>query len=59
MKDHDWEGSWVITVYNLYGRKNAFSYYFNPDQSSFKPFKISVFPTPIFSLTYNFKFQKK
>jgi hypothetical protein len=57
MKERKWEGSWVVTIYNLYGRKNAFSYYFNSEQPTFKPFKISVFPSPIFSLTYNFKFE--
>ncbi len=57
MQEHRWESSWVVTIYNVYGRKNAFSYFFNPALSSFKPFKISVFPTPLFSLTYNFKFQ--
>lgn len=57
MKDRRWEGSWVVTIYNLYGRKNAFSYFFNPNLSAFKPFKVSVFPTPLFSLTYNFKFE--
>jgi TonB-dependent Receptor Plug Domain len=57
MKAKRWEGSWIVTIYNLYGRKNAFSYFFNPDASAFKPFKVSVFPSPIFSLTYNFKFE--
>jgi hypothetical protein len=57
MKKHRTESSWVVTVYNLYGRKNAFSYFFNPALSSFKPFKVSVFPIPLFSLTYNFKFE--
>jgi hypothetical protein len=57
MKNRRWEGSWVVTLYNVYGRKNAFSYFFNPDFSSFKPFEVSVFPLPIFSLTYNFKFE--
>jgi hypothetical protein len=57
MKDRRWESSWVVTIYNLYGRKNAFSYFFNPNLSSFQPFKVSVFPAPLFSLTYNFKFE--
>lgn len=57
MEERRWEGSWIVTIYNLYGRKNAFSYFFSPDQYSFKPFKVSVFPTPLFSLTYNFKFE--
>jgi len=57
MKEKRWEGSWIFTVYNLYGRKNAFSYFFNPEYSNFRPFKVSVFPSPIVSLTYNFKFE--
>jgi CarboxypepD_reg-like domain/TonB-dependent Receptor Plug Domain len=57
MKQRRWEGSWIVTIYNLYGRKNAFSYFFNPKLASFKPFKVSVFPIPLFSLTYNFKFE--
>ncbi len=57
MKKRRWEGSWIVTIYNLYGRKNAFSYFFNPELALFKPFKVSVFPSPIFSLTYNFKFE--
>lgn len=57
MVQRRWEGSWIVTIYNLYGRKNAFSYFFNPTLSSFKPFKVSVFPIPLFSLTYNFKFE--
>ncbi|MBK7937208.1 MAG: TonB-dependent receptor plug domain-containing protein [Lewinellaceae bacterium] len=57
MKERRWEGSWVVTIYNIYGRKNAFSYFFNPELAAFKPFKVSVFPTPLFSLTYNFKFE--
>lgn len=56
-KQHRWESSWVVTIYNVYGRKNAFSYFYNPALSSFKPFKVSVFPAPLFSLTYNFKFE--
>lgn len=56
-KSRRWEGSWVITAYNLYGRKNAFSYYFDPKQPTFKPFKVSVFSFPICSLTYNFTFK--
>lgn len=56
MKARRWQTTWVFTVYNLYGRKNAFSYFFDPKRSAFQPFKVSVFPAPILSLTYNFKF---
>ncbi|MCC6459208.1 MAG: TonB-dependent receptor [Saprospiraceae bacterium] len=57
MKKRRWESSWVVTLYNVYGRKNAFSYFFDPNQAVFRPFKVSVFPVPLFSLTYNFKFE--
>ena len=55
MKKQKVESSWVVTFYNIYGRKNAFSYFFDPKLSTFKPFKVSVFPTPIFSITWNFE----
>lgn len=57
MKERRWESSWVVAFYNLYGRKNAFSYFFNPNAGVFKPYKISVFPTPIFSITWNIEFK--
>ena len=57
MQKRRWEGSWIVTVYNIYGRKNAFSYFFDPTRAFYKPFKVSVFPFPLFSLTYNFKFE--
>lgn len=57
MKERRWESSWVVAFYNLYGRKNAFSYFFNPNAGAFKPYKISVFPTPIFSITWNIEFK--
>lgn len=53
MKERRFQSSWVVAFYNLYGRKNAFSYFFNPNAGVFRPYKISVFPTPIFSITWN------
>lgn len=58
MKKRRGESSWVVAFYNLYGRRNAFSYFFDPGQRSFKPFKVSVFPSPIFSLSFNYKYGK-
>jgi hypothetical protein len=52
LKQKRWEGSWIFTVYNLYGRKNAYSYFFRDG----KPYKLSIFASPIVSLSYNFKF---
>ena len=48
-------GSWTVSVYNLLGRKNAYSVYFKEDAGSLKGYKISIFGAPIFSLTYNLK----
>lgn len=48
--------SWVLSVYNLTGRKNAYNVYFTSDSGIVKGFKTSIFAQPIVSLTYNFKF---
>jgi hypothetical protein len=48
-------GSWSVSVYNLLGRKNAYSVYFKEDAGYLKGYKISIFGAPIFSLTYNLK----
>lgn len=56
LKEKRWEGSWTFTVYNLYGRKNAYSVFFKPAGTALKPYELSVFANPLISLTYNFKF---
>lgn len=50
-------GTWTFSVYNLYGRQNAFSVYFKdtfgaPPQA----FKLSVIGVPFPSLSYELKF---
>jgi hypothetical protein len=50
---------WILTVYNVYARKNAYSYFFresqaNPGQGEIV--KYSIFGTIIPAITYNFKF---
>jgi hypothetical protein len=57
MKKKRWEGSWVFAVYNLYGRKNAYSYFFREQDGTLVPYKLSIFANPLVSLTYNFVFQ--
>ena len=56
MKHVRWEGSWVFTVYNLYGRQNPYSLFFKSTKNGIKPYELSVFASPFVSLTYNFKF---
>lgn len=48
-------GSWNFSVYNLLGRKNAYSVYFKSEEGVIKGYKLSIFGSPIFSITYNFK----
>ena len=48
-------GSWSFSVYNLLGRKNAFSVYFEENEGLIKAYKLSIFGAPIVSVTYNIK----
>ena len=49
-------GTWMISVYNLTGRKNAYSVFFSPDDyGRIRGYQISVFGVPIVTLTYNIK----
>ena len=50
---------WILTIYNVYARKNAYSYFFR--ESEINPgigeiVQYSIFGTVIPALTYNFKF---
>lgn len=54
-----WQGSWTFSVYNVYARRNAYSYLFrqsaaNPAQTEI--IRYSVLGTAIPSVSYNFKF---
>ncbi|QMU31539.1 TonB-dependent receptor [Adhaeribacter radiodurans] len=54
--------SWTFAVYNAYGRHNPFFYYIDNEGSAYdatllvKAKKVSVFPFPIPSVTWNFSF---
>ena len=48
-------GSWSFSVYNLLGRNNAYSVYFKSEEGKINGYKMSIFGSPIVSLTYNFK----
>ncbi|MEZ0486016.1 TonB-dependent receptor [Fibrella aquatica] len=53
------EDSWVFSVYNVYGRKNPFSEYYQANPENIiqtQAIRYSVFATVIPSVTYNFKF---
>jgi len=52
-----WRGSWTVSLYNLYARKNPFSVYFQRDERNIqRSYKLSVLGTIFPSLTYNFEF---
>ena len=58
-----WKGSWTLSIYNLYGRKNPYSVFYRKEASlqstektQYAIYKMSVIGVPVPSLTYNFKF---
>jgi TonB dependent receptor/CarboxypepD_reg-like domain/TonB-dependent Receptor Plug Domain len=57
-KTKKWEGSWTFSLYNVYGRENAYSIQFQNDPAD--PTKTQAVQTSLFrwvpSVTYNFKF---
>ncbi len=47
---------WMLNVYNLTGRKNAYSVYFKNEDGVMNGYKLSIFGRPIVTLSWNFKF---
>ncbi len=47
--------SWNFSIYNLLGRDNPYSVYFKQENFSLNGYQLSIFGSPIFSVTYNFK----
>jgi hypothetical protein len=48
--------SWTFAIYNLTGRKNAYSVYFKSENGQINGYKLSIFGQAIPTVTYNFKF---
>jgi hypothetical protein len=48
--------SWTFAVYNLLGRANPYSVYFESKNGRIQGYKLSIFARPIPTITYNFKF---
>lgn len=62
-KKRMWKGSWTLSIYNLYGRKNPYSVYYRKTAASadtnygtYSLFSLSVIGVPVPSITYNFTF---
>ena len=45
----------ILSVYNLTGRKNAYSVYFKSEDGRVNGYKMSIFGTQIYSITWDFK----
>lgn len=51
------DGTWVISVYNVYGRRNAYSVFFKTSNIGLlQPYRLSIIGTALPSVTYNFTF---
>ena len=48
--------SWTLAIYNLTGRHNPYSVYFQTVNGQIKGYQLSIFGQPIPTLTYNFRF---
>jgi len=46
---------WTVTVYNLTGRRNAYSVFTQVKDGSIKTYMVSIYSVPVFSISYNFK----
>jgi hypothetical protein len=54
-----WKGEWVFSLYNVYGRRNAYSIYFKQnedDPNKREAIRLSIIGSIIPGITYNFKF---
>jgi hypothetical protein len=51
-----WAGTWTLSVYNLYARKNAYSVFYQANESGLQQaYKMSVVGTALPSISYRFK----
>ena len=48
--------SWTVAVFNLLGRRNPSSVYFQTANGNVDGYKLSIFGNPVPTLTYNFRF---
>ncbi len=57
-----WDGTWTFSLFNVYGRKNPFSVFFDNvdidfvNQTVSRPFRLAIIGTILPSITYSFKF---
>jgi outer membrane receptor for ferrienterochelin and colicin len=57
-KNKRWKGSWTFSVYNVYGRKNAYSVFFKTERGVHpRAYKLSILGSAFPAITYNFSFK--
>ncbi|HWA35688.1 MAG TPA: TonB-dependent receptor, partial [Cyclobacteriaceae bacterium] len=58
IRNKKWKGSWVFSIYNVYGRANAYSVFLRPQYKGYQTqaYQLAVVGTVFPSITYNFKF---
>lgn len=47
---------WMLSIYNLTGRKNAYSVFFRIEDRKINGYKLSIYGQPLVTLSWNFKF---
>lgn len=47
---------WMINIYNLLGRKNAYSVFYEVEDNALQGYRLSIFARPIITISWNFKF---
>ncbi len=51
-----WDGTWTISIYNLYGRKNPYTVFFESTSIGvLQPYALSIIGTALPSISYSFK----
>jgi hypothetical protein len=46
---------WMLNFYNITGRENAYSVYFQSEDGVIQGYKLSIFAQPVITLSWNFK----
>lgn len=52
-----WKNYWTFSVYNIYGRGNPYSIFYNNKKGILKSYSLKIFAAPIVSLAYNARFK--
>jgi hypothetical protein len=47
---------WMLNIYNMTGRHNAYSVFYEVEDGQIKGYRLSIFAQPIVTLSWNFKF---